>query len=129
MTEKCDICGKFFSLADIESGKAVRNFTPDMELCAEDSWFECMECNLSAMSDDEIKYSYNDMRQRFLEWRNIYDEKDVCNECGGSGIKSYSSTSMFGSGCGGQIVTSGVCDKCWGSGNKNEPWLNLKKLT
>jgi len=71
----------------------------------------------------------NEWYDRFLEYRNISPEYDaVCPDCGGSGCKTYGSTSTWRGGIGGQAMTSGVCDKCWGSGKKNAPWTNLKLL-
>ena len=76
--------------------------------------------------DDEKRFSYND----FLQWRRIDPAVDtVCKRCSGSGIASYGSTCTWHGGIGGQMMTSDVCDKCWGSGKTNEPWANLKQLT
>jgi hypothetical protein len=66
---------------------------------------------------------------RMLEWRNIepgYDEP--CKDCNGSGVKSYGSTATWHGGIGGQMFTSDVCDKCWGSGKDGKPWTDLKAL-
>lgn len=63
--------------------------------------------------------------QACQEWRGV---EDPCPECQGSGIKSYSSTSLWRRGVGGQAFTNGVCDKCWGSGDSNRPWTDLRKL-
>lgn len=62
-----------------------------------------------------------------LEWRGI-DKEDVCQDCGGRGIKSYGATAGWRGGAGGQMITSGVCNKCWGSGSKSKPWANLKDM-
>jgi len=65
----------------------------------------------------------------FLEYRGINPDYDkVCPDCGGSGCKVYGSTSTWHGGIGGQAITSGVCNKCWGSGKINSPWANLKQL-
>ena len=68
--------------------------------------------------------------ERFLWWRNIDTEFGdiVCSVCGGSGVRSYGNTSTYMNGIGGQAMTMDVCDKCWGSGKENDPWVNLKKL-
>lgn len=66
----------------------------------------------------------------FLMWRNIDPEHDVvCSECGGSGVRVYGSTSTWSGGIGGSTMTPDVCDKCWGSGHEDRPWVNLKKLS
>ena len=76
------------------------------------------------MSDREEEY------KRMLEWRGIQTlYGDVpCLDCSGSGVKVYGSTATWHGGVGGQTVTSGICDKCWGSGNADKPWLNLRRL-
>jgi hypothetical protein len=60
-----------------------------------------------------------------LEWRGV---EDPCEMCGGSGVVSYANTSTWRHGFGGQAITNGVCDSCWGSGDKHHPWENLRKL-
>lgn len=52
----------------------------------------------------------------------------VCEKCSGWGIILYSSTSKWRGGIGGQAMTTGECNKCWGSGDSSNPWLNLKLL-
>lgn len=64
---------------------------------------------------------------RMLEWRGI-DQGDECKKCGGAGVTAYGSTATWRGGIGGQVITAGICDKCWGSGNSNRPWLSLRKL-
>lgn len=61
----------------------------------------------------------------FVMYRNV---EDPCPECSGLGVKTYASTATWAGGIGGMTATSGVCDKCWGSGDKNRPWTNLKKV-
>ena len=63
--------------------------------------------------------------QRFLEWRNI---EYPCEKCEGSGGLVYGSTSTWRHGIGGQTICYDVCDKCWGSGDKNKSWANLRTL-
>jgi hypothetical protein len=55
----------------------------------------------------------------------IMDERGVrtpCGECSGLGVKTYGSTSTWRGGVGGQMMTAGVCNRCWGSGDANRPW-------
>lgn len=63
-----------------------------------------------------------------LEWRgiNIIAGDQVCVSCGGSGVKAYANTSLWRGGVGGQTITTGICDHCWGSGHDNKPWENLR---
>lgn len=77
-------------------------------------------------NETDRQFSYNDM----LEWRGISVlNGDVpCPECGGSGVKAYGDTSTWQKGIGGQMITSDVCDNCWGSGNAKQPWTNLREL-
>jgi len=65
------------------------------------------------------------------EWRRKYgvtcrdflvDANRTCSGCGGSGYKFYSSTATWRGGAGGQAFTNDVCDKCWGSGDRDRPW-------
>ena len=75
---------------------------------------------------DDRQFSYNDM----LEWRGIDRSAgdEPCPNCGGSGVKIYGDTSTWRKGIGGQMITADVCDKCWGSGNAKNPWINLREL-
>jgi hypothetical protein len=68
----------------------------------------------------------NEINNLLKQWRGL--EEDVCSDCGGAGIKSYSSTATWHGGIGGQMITSAVCDKCWGSGNDKKPGVNQKVL-
>ena len=79
------------------------------------------------MTDETDRvFSYDDM----LLWRGI--DRSVgdaqCPDCGGSGVKVYGDTSTWRKGIGGQMITADVCDKCWGSGNAQKPWLNLRTM-
>ena len=54
--------------------------------------------------------------------------KTRCIKCNGTGTVLYGSTSTFLGGIGGQMMTEGVCDRCWGTGRKDKTGVNLKKL-
>jgi hypothetical protein len=71
--------------------------------------------------DLQIRFSFSDI----LSMRGI-DCGHECTECMGMGVKVYGSTATWHGGIGGQAMTSGICDKCWGSGDRNRPWLNLR---
>jgi len=60
--------------------------------------------------------------------RGIDYEEDVCTKCSGWGVKAYGQTCTWHGGVGGNVITSDVCDECWGSGNKNRKWTNLRVL-
>ena len=64
---------------------------------------------------------------RMLEWRGI-EHGNECKGCGGAGVTTYGSTATWRGGVGGQTITAGICDKCWGSGQHTRPWLSLRKL-
>lgn len=51
-----------------------------------------------------------------------------CPACSGLGVRAYSSTTAWSGGMGGQMVTGGVCDKCWGSGDKHRSWPSWKEM-
>jgi len=53
---------------------------------------------------------------------------DACKTCGGMGKRCYGNTSTWRGGIGGQAMTTGVCNKCWGSGSTSVPGANLKKM-
>lgn len=57
--------------------------------------------------------------------RGIYE---LCKECGGWGKKSYPSTATWRGGIGGQMFTTDVCDKCWGSGDTSRPWPSWRAI-
>lgn len=77
--------------------------------------------NLSRAASD------GQMRERFLQWRGIQPD-DACVRCDGAGRISYSNTSTWRHGIGGQAITPGVCDACWGSGDRRRPGVDLRKM-
>jgi len=68
--------------------------------------------------------------ERFLMWRGIDIQMGdkPCPKCGGVGHRAYGNTSTWRGGIGGQMITDGICDECWGSGNAAKPWTNLREL-
>jgi hypothetical protein len=73
----------------------------------------------------ELQSRRENMHCDMLLWRGITPDFDkVCRSCSGAGIKVYGSTSTWRGGIGGQMMTSDVCDKCWGSGREDNPWLS-----
>ena len=63
-------------------------------------------------------------------WRGIEQENGdiICEKCGGAGVRTYSSSATWRGGIGGQTITTDICDKCWGSGKENKPWINLRRI-
>lgn len=66
-----------------------------------------------------------DLYQRALTWRGV---KEPCATCCGSGVRSYVNTATWRGGIGGSAVTTDVCDTCWGSGDKHNPWTDLRAM-
>jgi hypothetical protein len=97
-------------------------------------WLEFL--NETSLNDQEsisiLKYLENcnplTPTETMLQWRGIEDEKEVCPECDGSGVKTYPNTTTWKGGFGGQALTKDVCNKCWGSGNSFKPWVDLSDL-
>lgn len=52
-----------------------------------------------------------------------------CKDCLGLGTKSYGSTALWRKDAiGGQAFTTGPCDQCWGSGDKDRPWPSHREF-
>ena len=60
-----------------------------------------------------------------LDWRGV---QDPCWVCCGSGVRDYGSTSTWRGGVGGQMITTDVCDHCWGTGDEYRHGADLRKL-
>lgn len=72
-------------------------------------------------------YTTEEFLEQCLLWRGI--EPDcACKECGGAGTKGYGDTSTWRGGVGGQMITNGVCDKCWGSGDEYRKWPSHREM-
>ena len=54
----------------------------------------------------------------FIRCRGVEPER-ICEECGGLGVKVYGDTSTWRGGIGGQAITNDVCNRCWGSGDRD----------
>jgi excinuclease UvrABC ATPase subunit len=72
----------------------------------------------------ELEISANEHWRHFLDCRGV---ENACSACSGLGARVYGDTSTWHHGIGGQMMTSGVCDKCWGSGDENKHWTNLRR--
>lgn len=51
-----------------------------------------------------------------------------CDKCGGMGTRTYPSTAQWRGGIGGQALTEGMCDVCWGSGSKEWTGPDQRKI-
>ena len=49
-----------------------------------------------------------------------------CKRCQGLGVRAYGDTSTWRHGIGGQAITGGVCDECWGTGDINRKGYDLR---
>jgi hypothetical protein len=55
-------------------------------------------------------------------------EGAICTLCDGWGVRFYGSTSTWRGGLGGCAMRHDVCDKCWGSGDMDRSWFNLRNM-
>lgn len=51
-----------------------------------------------------------------------------CKKCRGIGTVTYGSTATWRGGIGGQAMTTDVCDQCWGSGDADRAWTNIREM-
>ena len=66
--------------------------------------------------------------QSLYRWRGLNPKKDtICPECQGAGVRLYSDSGTWQQGLPGveKVMTRDVCDKCWGSGAINRPFVSL----
>lgn len=52
----------------------------------------------------------------------------ICKKCSGSGVVAYGSTATWHYGPGGSMITSDVCDSCWGSGSSIDRWPSHREF-
>lgn len=52
----------------------------------------------------------------------------ICPRCSGTGTVLYGSTAIWRGGIGGRAMTTGPCNKCWGSGEKDRPWPSHREF-
>lgn len=52
----------------------------------------------------------------------------ACERCGGTQYIAYADTSTWRGGAGGQAITVGICDECWGTGRKDRKGPNLRDI-
>lgn len=63
----------------------------------------------------------------YLEWRGIHP-RDACVLCGGAGVRVYPNTATWRRvGMSGQMLTTDVCDLCWGSGSTSHHWPSWRE--
>ena len=55
-------------------------------------------------------------------------EQGVCEKCSGIGSLLYGNTSTWRESVGGSAMTTGVCNKCWGSGSQEKPWPSWRMI-
>ena len=79
-----------------------------------------------AALEEDLQKEKDSRFERMLSWRGL-DLRQYCKKCSGSGEWVYGSTAVWWGGVGGQAMTRGVCDQCWGSGDDKNPWTNLRK--
>jgi hypothetical protein len=65
----------------------------------------------------------------FYKW--LWEVRGIttpCKQCSGTGVRAYANTTTWIGGIGGQMVTKGVCDVCWGTGDENEKGVDQRQL-
>lgn len=62
-----------------------------------------------------------------LHYRRVRPE-DACERCNGMGAHWYSSGATWRGGMGTASCEWDVCAECWGSGDRNKSWTNLRKV-
>lgn len=79
--------------------------------------------------DELLKHTPDEGERAF--WTRLWDTRSVgdypCQRCTGVGVYSYGSAATWSRGIGGQTMTSGTCDECWGSGDAMRPGVNLRE--
>ena len=67
--------------------------------------------------------------EEFMTW--MWESRNInapCAECSGFGVKTYGSTSTWRGGIGGRMITSGVCDRCWGTGDEDNRGVSYRQI-
>ena|SRR3990167_7745885 len=75
---------------------------------------------------DRIDHIPYEIHEYMLRVRGIETE---CKTCGGWGTRNYGDTAQWTGRAGGQSITNGICDRCWGSGDEHRHWTNLRELS
>ena len=94
-----------------------------------------MDREMNKLSLEERRQLLSEVSERIrpnemLAWRGIYPEAGdtPCPVCSGSGVRTYGDTSTWRGGVGGSAMTTDICDTCWGSGNSDRPWTDLRRV-
>ena len=87
---------------------------------------ECSQC--SAATDEQHGYCVFCASKILTYHIRARDTRDPCQKCHGSGARIYPSTATWRGGMGGCMMTTDVCDSCWGSGDRYRQWTNLRQL-
>lgn len=67
-------------------------------------------------------------REQMRDPRYLYSVEDPCPRCSGLGRKSYGNTTGWRGTAGGSMMTTDVCDECWGTGEAHRKGADLRKL-
>jgi hypothetical protein len=87
------------------------------DLIAANTRIEKLEARIADIQEQRLEC--------FKSWRNI---ETLCTVCSGAGVRAYSSTTGWHGGIGGQMMISGVCDHCWGSGDEHRHGADLRRI-
>lgn len=99
----------------------VADMTQSTELKTVHAW-------IAMVQGGSVGQAMTELMERLLELREIAPS-NACTACHGVGKRTYSNTTTWRGGIGGQAMTTDVCDRCWGSGDKTHTWLNLRAIS
>jgi len=122
MATLCEHGGWMMDVASLPTKTAImlRQGADAMEaLAAKDAEIARLNAEVQSRRQDTLDAFVQRLQSRQVE--------DACAECGGWGCREYSSTALWRGGFGGQAITLGACDRCWGSGDKHRPWLSHRE--
>lgn len=75
---------------------------------------------------EELSRQRDEQYQSFLLQRGV---EIPCKRCSGLGVAVYGDSSTWRrGGCAGQVITSDICDLCWGTGDANRKGADLKAI-
>lgn len=111
-----DVSGEYVRVADYDSVCA------ELATARETIAANVKELNGAYARTSQLK---DEIWQDFIEQRGI---EKPCPTCSGFGVRAYANTAGWHGGIGGNMITSGICDKCWGSGDIEHKGADLRRV-
>lgn len=66
---------------------------------------------------------------QLYDWLAMVRDIDTpCEGCRGTGVQTYGSTATWRGGVGGQMLTTAVCNRCWGTGDENRRGTSFREI-